>query len=91
MGSEIEIKNIEIFPVIPRAGLLAFVSFKLNDSFMCHGISIHSRPDGSIRLQFPDKILKNGRRINLFYPISKEAESIVLSTISEKYYQLINK
>ena len=75
---EIVLSEIEIIPVKPQKGLLAFCSFVINNTFSVNDIGIHSRLDGSgYRLVYPSKILRNGKEINVFYPINREAAQVI--------------
>ena len=41
------VDEIEIYPVRPRGGLVAFASFVLNGAVFVGNVGIHTRPDGS--------------------------------------------
>lgn len=72
---ELRIGDIQIFPVKPRDGLIACASCVINGAFYAGNIAIHTSavaPDG-IRLVYPDKTLPNGKLINCFHPITKQA------------------
>ncbi len=88
MSLSIKISQIDVVPIRPQAGLLAFTSFVINDAFFCGDIAIHGRPNGDLRLVFPRKILFNGKQINIFYPVSKSAGELVLREVSKKYQQI---
>jgi len=64
------ISQIQIQPIHPRGGHVAFCSFVLFDSLYCSGIAIFTRPLGGYRLVFPTRIYK-GVQSALFYPIRK--------------------
>ncbi len=70
------ISEIQIIPVKPMNGLVAFASFVLDDNLYLGSIGILTRPEGGYRLVYPTK--KVGiRNINIFHPINKAfAESI---------------
>lgn len=87
----IRLSEIEIIPIKPRDGLLAFVSFLLNEQFFCGNIAIHSRPDGGIRLVYPQKTLPNGKAINCFHPIDHETSETVLKQVSKAYQCLASR
>jgi stage V sporulation protein G len=65
------VKEIQIIPVKPSNGLIAFCSFILFDSFYCSSIGIFTRPTGGYRLVYPTKKAGN-KEMNLFHPISKQ-------------------
>lgn len=89
---EINISEIQIIPVKPKNGLVAFSSCVINNSISLNSIAIYSRPNGmGYRLVYPDKTLSNGKEINIFYPISRETSEIINEAIFKKYEELIEK
>ena len=84
------ISEIQIIPVKPHNGLLAFSSFILDGAYYIGDIAIHSRPDGSLRAVFPNRILANGKRIPIFYPISREASQAIEQPVFQAYDKLTN-
>jgi len=89
--SEIVLSETQIIPVKPRNGLIAFVSFVMNGSFYCSDIALYSRLDGSgYRIVYPDKVLANNTRLQVFHPISKEAAEAVEKPIFQAYEKLMN-
>ena len=63
------ISEVQIVPVKPNNGLIAFASFVLDGKLYLSSIGIHKKLDGSgYRLTYPTK--KAG--LNIFHPISKE-------------------
>jgi len=90
MRNNIQLSEINLIPVRPNNGLIAFASFILNGQFFVGNIGIYTTPDGySYRLVYPDKILPNGKRINLFHPISREAGESIKEVVINKYKALI--
>ena len=75
--------EIQIIPIKPQNGLVAFVSFILNGWLYLGSIGVMTRPQGGYRLTYPTK--KVGiKDLNIFYPINKDfAEQIEGSVISE--------
>jgi len=85
-----EVSEIQLVPCKPNNGLVGFCSFILDGSFYCGDISIYSRLDGSgFRLVYPCKILKNGIRIQVFHPISREAASSIEKPVLDAFERLI--
>jgi len=85
--TEITIKDIQIFPVRPQNGLIAFVSFILNDSIYVGNVGLHtslSNPLG-FRLVYPIKELPNGQEIGCVHPITKTAGLTITKAVIEKY------
>lgn len=89
---EINLSEIEIVPIKPRIGLLAFVSFVLNNSFYIGDVAIYSRlnQDG-YRLVYPVKVLQNGLRVNCFHPINQQVAQAIERQIIDKFLELIEK
>lgn len=90
--NEIAISEIQIIPIKPHNGLLAFVSFVLNNSFYVGDIALYSRLDGTgYRLVYPIKILPNGLKINCFHPINYKTTQIIEEQITNKFIKLLKK
>ena len=84
------ISEIEITPVKPNKGLVAFSSFVLFDSIFCSSVAIMTRPNGGYRLCFPTKKVSM-RDVGIFYPISKQVGLIIKEKVIEKYEEVINQ
>jgi stage V sporulation protein G len=89
--NEIVISEIQIIPVKPKDGLVAFASCVVNNQFYLGNIAIYSSPFASegFRLVYPTKILHNGTRMNIVYPINKETGEIIQKRIVEEYLKLM--
>jgi DNA-binding cell septation regulator SpoVG len=72
-ADRLTISEVEILPVRPQGGLVAFASFVLNRQFYVGNVAIRTRPTGGYRLVFPDKTLPNGKVIQCFHPITRDA------------------
>jgi DNA-binding cell septation regulator SpoVG len=89
---DVSLSEIEITPVKPREGLLAFTSFVLNGAFYTGDIAIYSRPSGEgYRLVYPIRVLPNGAKVNIFHPIRKDVAQEIEERVSEAYQELLNK
>jgi len=90
--SEIILSDIEIIPIRPQQGLLAFCTFVLNGDFFVGDVSIYSRLSGSgYRLVYPAKTLPNGAKINTFHPINKEAAQAIDEQVIGAFKELMKK
>ena len=90
--NEIVISEVQIIPVKPKNGLVAFTSCVINDQFYVGDIAIYTRPHGEdYRLVYPCKNLPNGKRINCFHPINREAGELMKKAIIEKYLEMVSK
>ena len=86
------ISEIQIIPVMPKNGLVAFASCVINDSLYIGNIAIYTSPSNheGYRLVYPSKILPNGKEINCVHPINREAGAAILKTIIGRYKDLFN-
>ena len=66
-----KISEIQIVPVKPKDGLVAFANFVLDGNIYLGSIGIMKKLNGGFRLVYPAKKIGN-RNINLFHPINKE-------------------
>lgn len=83
------INEIQIIPVKPRNGLIAFCSFVLFESIYCNSVAIFTKIDGNLRLVYPTKKALN-KEINIFHPINKKVGSFIESEISKKFKDVMN-
>ena len=89
---EIVISEIQIIPVKPKDGLVAFASCVINSQFYIGDIAIYTRPDGQdYRLVYPCKTLPNGKKINCFHPINQDAGIALRNAIIGKYLDMTSK
>lgn len=80
----VSISEIEIVPVNPKDGLVAFASFTLHGEIRCNSVAIMSRPGGGYRLAFPTK--KVGEKyLNVFYPINRSVGTAIEKEVIKKY------
>jgi stage V sporulation protein G len=78
-----QISEIQIIPVKPQNGLIAFVSFVLDGNLYLGSVGVVTRPNGGYRLTYPTK--KVGfKDINIFHPINRGfAEAIEKEVLKE--------
>lgn len=88
-ASQIQISEVQIAPVKPQNGLVAFASFVVNNSLYCGSVAIFTRPSGGFRLVYPTKTLL-GRQIDIFHPISPQAGKIIEVAVLSKYEEVVN-
>lgn len=83
-----KLSEIQIIPIKPQNGLVAFASFVLNDSLYLGSIGIITRPRGGYRLTYPTK--KVGiKDLNIFYPINKTFAEEIERGVSEKLEEVM--
>jgi len=89
---KVRLSEIQILPVKPRDGLVAFVSFVLDESYYVADVAIYSRLDqDGYRLVYPMRTLANGARVNAFHPIRKDVAQEIERQVSEAYRELLQK
>ncbi len=83
------ISEIEIIPIKPQNGLLAFANFVLDEKFFLSSIAVHSRLDGNgYRLTYPTKNVGN-KPLNLFHPINREVSKEVEKAVIQKFKEVM--
>lgn len=90
MNEETKISELQIIPVKPKDGLIAFASFVLDQKYYVGSVAVFTRLTGEgFRLVYPAKKVGE-RNINLFYPINTETGNTIEKAISEKVYEIYN-
>lgn len=85
------ITEVQIIPIKPNNGLVAFATVVLNDCLFLGSIGIHTKLDGTgLRLTYPTK--KVGiRDMNIYHPLNNELSSAVESAVFTKFKNVMNK
>jgi len=78
------ISEIQIIPIKPQGGLVAFASFVLNDCLYLGSIGIVTRPQGGYRLVYPTKKIGD-RNLNLFYPFNKSFAQLIEKEVINEF------
>jgi DNA-binding cell septation regulator SpoVG len=79
-----KITEIEIIPIKPRNGLVAFASIVVENRLYLGSIGVHTRLDGSgYRLTYPTKKIGD-RDLNIFHPIDQETSKKIEEAIITK-------
>lgn len=87
MNSKI-LNEIQIIPVKPCNGLIAFCSFVLHQEICLSSIAIYTKPEGNYRLVYPTK--KVGKQsISLFYPINKKIGDQILGEVIKVFEDVV--
>lgn len=84
-----KITEIQITPIKPKDGLVAFTSFVLDDSLFLGSISIATKLQGGYRLIYPTKRV-GSRNINVFHPINKPFAEIIENEVIKKFEEVMN-
>jgi len=81
-----KITEIEIIPIKPQKGLLAFANFVMDGKFFMSSIAIHSKLNSTgYRITYPRK-----NSFNLFHPINKETSKIIEEAIISQFKKVMN-
>ena len=81
------ISEIEIMPIKPQNGLIAFASFTLFEIIHCSSVAIFTKPNGGYRLSYPTKKIGN-QNIFIFYPIDKVLGNEIEERVIARYEDL---
>ena len=86
------VSEVEIIPIKPNNGLVAFASCVVNGALYLGSIGVHTRPDGSgFRLVYPAKALPYGKTVNIVHPITKEAGETIHQAVICRLQELVAK
>ena len=85
-----KISEVQIIPIKPQNGLVAFASFVLDGSLYLGSIGIMTRPNGGYRLVYPTKKIAD-RNLNIFYPINKEFAQLVENEVVKQFEDVMKK
>ena len=85
------VSEIQIVPIKPKNGLLAFANFVLDNKLFLSSVGIHQKINGDgYRLIYTTK--KAGEKgINLFHPISKAVSKDIEDAVFEKFKDVMTK
>ncbi len=81
------ISELQIQPVKPTDGLVAFASFVLYNSVYCSSVAVFTRPSGEYRLVYPTKKV-GSFELHIFHPITREAGKKIESLITAEMKRL---
>jgi len=76
-----KITEIQIIPIKPREGLVAFASIVVENSLYLGSLGVHTRLDGSgYRITYPTKKIGD-KNINIYHPINRETSKAIEEAI----------
>ncbi len=85
-----KITEIQILPIKPNNGLIAFGSCLLDNSFYLGSIGIHKKLDRSgFRITYPTKKVGN-KNINIYHPINRRTSEAIEQAIISKAEEILN-
>ena len=78
------ISEIQVVPILPQNGLVAFASITFDSCLRLGSIGIFTRPQGGYRLTYPTR-----NKLNVFYPINREVAGLIEEAVIAKYEEVI--
>ena len=84
------ITEVQIIPIKPKDGLVAFASFVLDDSLYLGSVGIATRLQGGYRLTYPTRRVGD-KDINVFHPINKAFAQAVEDEVIKHFEEVMNK
>lgn len=79
-----KITEIQIIPIKPKDGIVAFASFVLNQALYLGSVAIMTRLTGGYRLVYPTKKL-GAKGINIFHPINRNFAQVIEQAVLAKF------
>lgn len=89
MHNKLKVSEIQIAPVKPAYGLVAFASFVFCNAIYCSSVAIFTRPNGGYRLLYPTKEVA-GRQLDVYHPISGVVGRLIEKEVIAKYEEVMN-
>ena len=84
------LSEIQIIPIKPQNGLVAFASFVLDGNLYLGSIGVFTRPEGGYRLTYPTKAV-GSKSMNIFYPINKTFAQKIEKAIIDRLEEVMNR
>lgn len=82
-----KVTKVEILPVKPVNGLIAFASIELENQFYVSCIGIYTKIGGGIRLTYPTK--EGGKNtFNICHPIVPELSKHIEACIEKRFKEI---
>lgn len=82
------LSEIQIIPIKPQNGLVAFASFVLDGNLYLGSIGIVTRLNGGYRLVYPTKKVAD-RSLNIFYPINRDFAQLIENEIVREFEEVM--
>lgn len=85
------ISEVNVTPVKPTDGLVAFASCVIDESLYIGSIGVHKLLDGSgYRITYPTKKL-GYKQLNYFHPITKAAGQLIEQAVAKRCTELFER
>jgi DNA-binding cell septation regulator SpoVG len=86
-----KVTEVNVTPVKPDDGLVAFASCVIDNQLYIGSIGIHKLLDGSgYRITYPTKKVGT-RQMNYFHPLTTKAHKAIQQAIAAKCYEVFEK
>ena len=86
-----KITEIQIIPIKPREGLVAFASVVVENSLYLGSLGVYTRLDGSgYRITYPTKKIGE-KNINIYHPINKETSKAIEEAIISEAEKILTQ
>ncbi len=85
-----KISEIQVVPIKPQNGLIAFASFVYDNNLYLGSIAVITRLNGGYRLVYPSKKASD-KNLNIFHPINQAFGQEVEKLIVEKLEEVMKK
>ncbi len=86
-----KITEIQIIPIKPREGLVAFASIVVENSLYLGSLGVYTRLDGSgYRITYPTKKIGN-KNINIYHPINRETSKAIEEAIISEAEKILTQ
>ena len=85
-----KIKDVNIIPVTPSNGLIAFASLTIDDGLLLDSIAIYRKLGGGLRLLYPSKRVKSSE-VTVFHPLNREISKQIENAIFEEFKNVFKK
>jgi len=86
-----KITEIQIIPIKPKEGLVAFASIVVENSLYLGSLGVYTRLDGSgYRITYPTKKIGE-KNINIYHPINKETSKAIEEAIISEAEKILTQ
>jgi stage V sporulation protein G len=86
-----QISEVEILPIKPVGGLVAFASLVVDKSLYLGSIAVHKRLDGTgYRLTYPTKKI-GSHSLNIYHPVDKELARLIEHAVVVRCHELFDE
>ena len=86
-----KITEIQIIPIKPKEGLVAFASVVVENSLYLGSIGVYTRIDGTgYRITYPTKKIGE-KNINIYHPINKETSKAIEEAIISEAEKILTQ